>query len=246
MWHHTDESWEKNSRDRHQERVRYAYAITILNWHRETGVNLVSELHPNLRSPYLEAVHKFVESNLHDMDVQRLLANEQIGGQFEWAYQQRVSEQQWYQLAHRLEIDAQYPRSLGEAGKYLQSSLQSEEESGEADREIRLRVRVTTREELLTKADQFYKNVATEEEIGIGGKNALLSCSLERTPFSQSARNIQTVTLLHVEALGLYRIHESAQPDDLLEQVRSGALSIKTVVGQPHEHSFHHDNRLES
>jgi hypothetical protein len=129
-------------------------------------------------------------------------------------------------------VELDCPENMGAAGQLLQELA---EHIGEGPQpQLRRAVHVRDREQLLKHAEEFYSDLMTEEGLGIGGKNLLMSYSLERTSFLDSEQlEVQEVALLRPKVLGMTFVVQATQPDELIDKVRSGQLTIIETMGGP-------------
>jgi hypothetical protein len=180
---------------------------------------------------------RFLKVDLSDVGWQEKLSREQASGMLEWAYAQQVPSELWTKVArsHDL-IDQAPPRNLGEAAHWIQESLRLRKTEDKPDEDARTSVRAHTREELLTRAREFYKDVVGEQTNAggnLGGMNALLSCSLERYPWTADSEG--QATLVRLETLGLRIIGRNERSDDIVDAIRLGDMVVENAVGGPRE-----------
>jgi len=212
-------------------------AHIILDWHRKVGVKLADQkmsAQPDSLAKYMRLVAEFAESDLSKPHTQIEIARQQISGMFEWFYGEEISPEIVQNVAQRGEIECQSPLHLNEAAKRI-LAINERLHDGEPERSRGRRtvVRFSGREDLLKKAGEIYRDFAVEENIGIGGANFLLACSLERCASLplQDEHNLTEVTLVDHSVLGVQRVAPNELANDFLDHLRSKKLLITTSVG---------------
>jgi hypothetical protein len=198
----------------------------ILGWHLDIGLRRHREcVEVSQLEEYVQRVRHFAREDLHNPVIQREIAREQLMGLFEWAYGVPLTEEMHQALAVFLPNLASPPTCLGELAKGILGLLdRTKSKEKNPEKSLRKMVHVVTRDELNREASEFYREYMGEENLGIGGRNVLIACSLERS-------NRESITLLAPEILGIEKIPPNARQDDFLDAIRRGNLVVESVTG---------------
>jgi hypothetical protein len=207
--------------------LTYAYALIILRWHQEYGVDRAWKDKQEWMTRYLDVVADFTKSDLHNLNSQRELARVQISGELERFYGASVPSDLWDRIMGKLDLSEECPARLGDIARLIEKYQSVEGESSSEGKRFVLSAQ--SREQILSSSREFYADLIKEEDKGIGGLNILLSTSLERTRIA-SGKNI---VLLSPEILGLRYVNKGERPDDILDKVRQGELVIRSAIGEP-------------
>ncbi len=200
-------------------------ARALCQWHCGYGLRLAQEYFPpRYRRLYVDAVQLYRELNMADSYPQQQLAEEQLYGGFDWAGDYAPPTQIWSDLVNELGIELRCPDTLRALAHQLLESLASQDAL--TNSACRLVVDVESRHELKEIADRYYTDLANEEALSIGGKNVMISSSLERTRQG-------SVHLLRPEVLGLRIVQPNELPTGIVDRVRTGHLMVHSVVGEP-------------
>jgi hypothetical protein len=229
----TGDYYPQSSPHDHRRLAAYACARVILEWHLKTGIALApTRIDGEAQASYVEAVRRYAEMELYEAETQRQLAQEQVAGIFEWMYSEPCPQDLWYRITAELQVELDCPETMGATGQLLRDLVKHIGE--EPEPQLRRTVHVRDRAQLLEHAEEFYQDLAAEERLGIGGKNAMLSCSLEGTSFSAlEHREAEDVTLLRPEVLGMSFVAPGDRPDGLIDSIRNGRLVIQETTGEP-------------
>ena len=175
---------------------------------------------------YRELVERFRHADLSDPASLKVIAAEQQANALEWAYGKEIPTRLWTLVTEQYQlVDQPAPKHLGEAANWILDRLRKDEER----RSGRQSIYADSQERLLSLAKEFYADVVAQETAGVGGFNALVSCSLERYPWDGPKGGY--VTLLNPDVLGLRVVAAGERPDDLIDALRRGELVADRVVG---------------
>jgi len=217
-------------------RLTRAYAELIRLWHERYGIGRPpSHMNESQFVRYKERVDHFHLADLSNPHAQHEIAREQQSGGFEWAYVETIPAELWNDVTRMYEIFSHRPpEHLGAAAQRILDSRESVDvvKPPQEDRS-RVTVEADSRERLLVQADEFYADVVAEQRRGIGGRNVLISCSLERYPWDGASQ--QHATLLRPEVLGLRVAVAGERPDDFIDAIRQGHLVVESTIGGPTE-----------
>jgi hypothetical protein len=183
---------------------------------------------------YRQRLEYFRNADLSDRTAQEEIAREQQSGIFESHYAAAIPQELWDKIARLHEIvGALQPQSLGEAAKWIMEYMRALEDANLPEGELRRTVPAASKAALLYNANEFYADIIRQQAHGVGGMNVLLSCSLERYPWSQEEGG--HVTLLKPETLGLRIVARGEREDDLIDALRDGELIVEQAIGGPIE-----------
>jgi hypothetical protein len=228
------------------ERLAIACAELILAWHQRHVFAEESKESGEIEA-YRNRIQQLLELDLNEPDSQAALAREQQAGSLERYYGVETPSQLWVAVCSKHGVfDHAPPRNLGEAARWILDIIEHQrrdERPAADDRNERLSVHTGSREELLMRARSFYADVLEEEEAGrgLGGMNALVSCSLERYPLSGDSKG--EVRLLGPGVLGMRVIASGERADDLVDAVRRGEIIVDDVIGGPRASDASADER---
>lgn len=222
----------------------------ILDWHREVGTRLAPQRmsnNPESLTRYLHLLGSFLESDLSDPRIQNEIARQQLGGTFEWFYGEEIPPDILHRRIRNDDFEFELPSGLNAAAKRILSiNEQVQDRAVHEGRQGRTVVRFSDHGDLLAKARQIYRAFTTEEEVGIGGANFLLACSIERhSPPREHAHQFNEITLIDETVLGVERVAADARSNDFLAHLRSRRLVVEAVVGQPQVSDLRRLNREE-
>lgn len=222
-------------------RLVRACAELIRLWHEHHGVaHRPSNMDEGQFRRYMDRVEHFHRVDLANPGAQEEIAREQRSGIFEWYYGTVVPAELWKNIAGKYEVvDHGPPQHLGETANWIIEKLRSTEPLGLQKELSRRIVQAETPARLFEKAREFYADIVAAQTPGVGGVNVLLSCSLERYPWSQEDKR---ATLLRPEALGLRLVGKGERRDDLIDALRQGELVVERVIGGP-ENPIHETRR---
>jgi len=215
-------------------------ARVIRAWHVTIGAALAPTRmrdRPEALRTYRETLARFADADLNRPASQAELARTQLSGVFESFYGEEIPPALWHEYHSELRSDP--PVRLNDAARRIlhlqEAAAHTEhhdaprtEESTPAPRasEDRARILFSSPEAVLAAARRHYAAYTSEEDLGIGGANFLLSCSLERSPHLGAA---DVVLLPGPETLGL--TIDASETDHFLRRVRAGELRIEHVEG---------------
>ena len=213
--------------------IAAACAELIRRWHQQYGKR-PERMNQRDFDHYRRRMDYFRDLDLSLRTAQEEIAREQQSGIFEWHYGAVVPRELWDKVAREHEIlSAKPPGNLGEAARWILEHLRAQEGPDLPKTELRRTVSASSKVALLKTARDFYADVAAQQAQGLGGVDVLLSCSLERYPWSQEEG--RHVTLLRPEALGITIVPVGGRADDLIDAIRAGKVVVEETIGGPTE-----------
>jgi hypothetical protein len=182
---------------------------------------------------YLARLRYFCGHDRGCPDMQREIAWEQIAGQFEWAYSAQLTQEVWGGLLGAWPRDRPVPSRTSDAAHLVIAIVgRAKSETTDSPGGTRRTVDFSDCEELDREADLFYSEQMAEEGLGIGGRNVLLACSLERSGMSGAPGSASRVTLLGLDVLGIRKIQPGERTGDFIDAIRSGRIMVRNVTGR--------------
>ncbi len=216
----------------------------ILAWHREIGGGLAA--HKMANSPdsldhYRRLIDRFVDADLSDRSIQNEIAHQQLSGSFEWFYGEEIPPEILERWLRDYDFEFEAPRRLNEVARRILSLNEPvSDPAPHHESSGRTVVRFTDDRDLLEKARHIYHHLTDEEDVGIGGTNFLIACSIERHGTSERDRSLgqsglanDEISLLDETVLGVLRSDPGARANDFLDHLRSGKLVFKAALGEP-------------
>ncbi|MEJ7811463.1 MAG: hypothetical protein WKG32_13710 [Gemmatimonadaceae bacterium] len=159
-------------------RLARVLARAVVAWHRDIGARQQPEgMSDSKWAEYLAVVERLASLELNEVEELGEVAHESRGV-LERFYSAPLPLEIWQRAAGDLAHHVPCPDMVGTAGGELGFAIDRYVEWRMGRRTVYAR----TRDEVLAGADRFYRDLAHEEHLGIGGRNAMFCFSFERTP----------------------------------------------------------------